>query len=309
MHVEHVLTVYFTLMAAKKKITRTELAERADIDKRTVSRCMDALTLAGVPVYGTPGPNGGFAVSDNCVVNRTTFSDDEKNRIIHCLRAAKPNFTEDNICDKIIDKVNCLIDDKTEYLIDTETFLIDATDWNAPTYAKDTIGTLGRAARKKKVVMLRYIDRHESASMRLFEPYTMVQKGGRWYVYGWCRERKDFRLFKIARIKELRVQEEEFKRRPCNVYEKLQGHPESTDLVRFTIKFGNLIHPEVEEWLGTGAITDTGLYYTATAERYGGNDLIGKLMQFGSSIEILEPLSLRDAVKEECLRMLDVYKN
>lgn len=37
-------------------------------------------------------------------------------------------------------------------------------------------------------------------SVRLIEPYYLVFKWSSWYVWGWCTQRKDFRMFKLNRM-------------------------------------------------------------------------------------------------------------
>ena len=40
----------------------------------------------------------------------------------------------------------------------------------------------------------------ESAVTRVVEPHRLVCKWGGWYLIAWCRLRRDFRLFTLARI-------------------------------------------------------------------------------------------------------------
>jgi len=44
------------------RITARELAERLEVSERTVLRDIEALSAAGVPVYGVRGPGGGFEI-------------------------------------------------------------------------------------------------------------------------------------------------------------------------------------------------------------------------------------------------------
>lgn len=46
------------------RLTAGELAERLQVSERTVLRDIDVLSGAGVPVYGTRGPGGGFELLD-----------------------------------------------------------------------------------------------------------------------------------------------------------------------------------------------------------------------------------------------------
>ena len=308
MNADCVLTVYFMLTSKRKKVKRSELAQRAGVNVRTVSRMIDALTLAGVPVYSETGPDGGYYIPDDYLIDGVAFSAEEKARIVNCVTAAKSNFPDD-LCDKIADKLKSLSHSDESYLIKTETLVIDASGWNSPRPTGAKISVMSRAIDERKTVSMKYIDRYEFSTERFFDPYSLVLKSGIWYVYGWCHTRSDFRLFKIARIKDLLVTEKDFERKESNVYEKLSGNFDDRDIVHFEIEFSNLILPEIEEWLGTDAITDDGTSYHATAEMFGGGELIGKLMSFGSSVKVLSPAALREELEVECERMLNLYRD
>jgi predicted DNA-binding transcriptional regulator YafY len=50
------------LLQAKQRCTAAELAEALCVSERTIYRDLDALAAAGIPVYGLPGPGGGYAL-------------------------------------------------------------------------------------------------------------------------------------------------------------------------------------------------------------------------------------------------------
>ena len=47
-------------------------------------------------------------------------------------------------------------------------------------------------------------------TMRTAEPYQLVLKSDHWYFQGYCHLRKDFRLFRLSRILNLYMEEENF---------------------------------------------------------------------------------------------------
>lgn len=53
------------LLQARGKLTARELAKELEVAERTVYRDIDALSAAGVPVYGEPGRDGGYALLDS----------------------------------------------------------------------------------------------------------------------------------------------------------------------------------------------------------------------------------------------------
>lgn len=308
MNADYILIIYFTLLSKRKKVKRSMLAARAGVNVRTVSRCIDLLTLAGVPIYSEKGPDGGYYIPDDYVITQAAFSTEEKARIITCIKAVQQNFN-DNLCDSVIDKLNSLSATDENYMIKSDTLVIDASDWNTHKHTSAKISALNRALAERKTVRMKYTNRYESLSERFIDPYTLVLKSGMWYIYGWCHAKNDFRLFKIVRIKDIVITEKTFERRPSNVYEKLHGEFDNRDLVQFTIEFDNLILPEIEEWLGLDKVEDTGAKYIAHAETFGGNQLIGKLMSFGSSVKVVSPAALREELEIECKRMLAIYND
>ena len=307
MNADYIMIIYFMLMAKRRKVKRSELASRAGVSMRTVSRCIDALTLAGVPVYSETGADGGYYIPDDYILSKAAFSAEEKARIIGCIHAAKDGY-QDDLCARILDKLSTISYADEGYAIKSDTLVIDAAGWNSPIASSHKFALLAKAVDEKTTVRLTYTDRYEYDSERLLDPYCLVLKGGIWYVFGWCHRRDDFRLFKIARIKDISYTTQSFTRRPSDVHAKLRGDFPDNDLVRFTIEFDNLILPEIEEWLGTETIEDHGTAYRASAELFGGNELVGKLLSFGSSVTVIEPPALREELAIEAQRMVNKYK-
>ena len=104
------------------------------------------------------------------------------------------------------------------------------------------------------------------------------------------------------------VTDKTFTKKPSDVYEKLRGDFDYEDSISFVIEFTSLILPEIEEWLGADAIKDIGRCYVAEAEMFGGNQLVSKILSFGSSVTIVSPDALREEVETECKRMLISYQ-
>ena len=77
---------------------------------------------------------------------------------------------------------------------------------------------------EKIAVLRRAIREHRPVSFRCYyskgvanttvEPYRIVFRWSDWYPFGWCTERKNFRLYKLRRLWELHEESESFPPRP-----------------------------------------------------------------------------------------------
>ncbi len=288
----------------REKVSKRYLAEKYEVCERTVARYMASISAMGVPVYSIKGRGGGYAIDAEFKFDKSYFGENEITRIIECLK----NDTEraDKLNDMIVDKLQYMSRRKKDeqYLLQTDSLIIDAGTWSNPALYRAKMETIQKAINAGKSLNIMYVDRYEARTHRLFDPYYRILKDGVWYAYGWCHSRRDFRLFKLARIKSIQETDQTFERRECNVYEKLDGGFDDFDTVDLEIEFSSIILADIEEWLGLDAIHERGYKYVATARVYSGNVLLKKLMSFGSSIKILAPTDLRDEVLAECKRII-----
>lgn len=301
---ETIFGMYFTLLAGGI-VTRKQLAVKYEISTRTVSRYVDALTLSGVPILTQSGRGGGFRLPNDYRLESGYLTGEERARIVACLKATEAGYT-DSLNDRIEEKFAALSRGEcSHYLINSETLVIDAGAWHAPHVFRGKIETLTAAIDARETVRFTYVDRREKSTERTFDPYCVVLKGGLWYVYGYCRLREDFRLFKLARIKKLESTGSAFERKESNVYEKLTGSFDGEPQTRFAIEFGESALPDVEEWLGTEAVKEEQFgRYTARGVMPGGKLLVSKLMSFGAAVRVLSPFSLKRKIADECKMML-----
>ena len=53
------------LLQTRGRMTAKQLAKELEVSVRTIYRDVNALSVSGVPVYGDPGPEGGYALLDS----------------------------------------------------------------------------------------------------------------------------------------------------------------------------------------------------------------------------------------------------
>lgn len=86
----------------------------------------------------------------------------------------------------------------------------------------DLLQKLKKAVSKKYKTVYFYKSAGKKGEIRIVHPYKLVHTPVSWYLVAYCEERKDFRNFKLARIKQLKVSRDHFNRREFDI-EKYRG--------------------------------------------------------------------------------------
>ena len=292
-------------LLANKRLTREMLAEKYEVSTRTISRYIDVLVESGVPILSIPGVGGGYTLPDDYKLERGFLSEAEIKRLNETLEKTAKDY-DDKLNGIITEKLNALDEKKDNIHISSTGYLIiDDGPWSSHSLYKSKLDVLKKAIQNGNTVQIKYTDRHEAFTNRLIDPYYLVLKEYVWYIYAYCHVRKDFRLFKLSRINHIYTTNEKFERRKdSNVIEKLNERFDVSETVNLLIEFSCTVLPQIEEWLGSDAVFEYGLDYRASATVAGGNELLAKILSFGSSVKVLSPQSLKDDVIAECNRVI-----
>lgn len=299
-----------TLLGAHEHLSLAFLAKKYEVSERTIRRYLDVLIAAGVPIQAVRGPHGGYKIATSYKLEQNYFSADEYDRLITCLNALAGNFP-DRLNRDLIDKLSSLSlssQNARNYLLKSDTLVIEAGTWNNPHYYRGRIETLNRGIYEKRTLNMRYTDRNERSSERLFDPYSLVLKEGVWYAYGYCHERNDFRLFRLSRMQTLTVTDATFTVRDSDVYGKLNERFGDDRLIELSLEFNPAIRADVEEWLGEETIRTHGEYMTVQAQVYSGDALIRKLLSFGPQLRVRRPAYLAEELQAACTHILAAYE-
>ena len=191
-----------SLLLQREKVTAPELAERFEVSRRTIQRDLEALSKAGIPLVTTQGAGGGISIMEGYRVNRTVLTAPEMQAILAGLRSldsVSGTRRYDQLMEKLSAGSHTLAPGNAHVLIDLASWYKDSL---AP-----KIEALRGAMDDHRVVCFSYFAPGRE-SQRTVEPYYLVFHWSAWYLWGWCRSREDFRLFKLVRMTELSVGEE-----------------------------------------------------------------------------------------------------
>jgi predicted DNA-binding transcriptional regulator YafY len=209
-----VLTI-LELLQAHRSLSSADLAERLEVDRRTVRRYITMLQDLGIPVEAERGPHGGYRLRPGFKLPPLMFSDDEALAVSLGLLAARRLGLggEAQAVEGALAKIDRVLPAALRERIQAvHRAVIFSTPATAPRPAGATVLALGTAVEQARQVRLRYCARHGQETERRFDPYGLVYHWDRWYAVGWCHMRADVRVFRLDRMREVCVADTTFTR-------------------------------------------------------------------------------------------------
>jgi predicted DNA-binding transcriptional regulator YafY len=208
------LVAILSILANVDRITAQELADRFEVSKRTILRDLDTLNGAGIPIISYPGIGGGVGVSEGYKINKHILSTSDLEKIFTGLSALN-SIQQDHAITNLLAKLLPDMKEKTDFQSD---YVIDLSSWFFDNMITKKIADIRQAIIQRNCICLEYISIHTRME-RVIEPHRLVFKQSNWYVYAFCRERKEFRLFKVRRIASYKILDETFE---FHAFEKIE---------------------------------------------------------------------------------------
>lgn len=202
------------LLQTRGRMTAQELADELEVSVRTVYRDIEALSAAGVPVYGDRGPAGGYQLLEGYRTRLTGLTADEAESLF---LAGLPGPAADLGLGsvlaaaqlKLLAALPPQVSARTARI--RERFHLDVAGWYRDGDRPEHLAAVADAVWEQHVVWVRYRRAGSGGEVeRTLEPLGLVLKGGAWYLV--ARVGEQIRTYRVARILELTVCEERFER-------------------------------------------------------------------------------------------------
>lgn len=293
-----------TILLNKKTVTAAELAERFGVSVRTIYRDIDDLSSSGVPVYTTQGSHGGISLMEDYTVSRAALSGSERDSVLFALQALKA--TKYPQIDAVLEKLGSLFK-----ISATDWVSVDFTPWGSNPDAHDRFSIIKAAILQSRAIRIEYINAVNIRSEREIEPLKLVYKGQAWYVYGYCLYRKDYRLFRLSRIRHVIATEREFNRETARIIAHGDDSPApkpENPFTRLVLQFTgdtlNRLYDDYDDELLMFA--DDGSI-TLTIDFPEDEWIYSYILSFGSSVRVIKPEHIRRGVAERLRKSLEQY--
>ena len=130
-----------------------------------------------------------------------------------------------------------------------------------------------------------------------------------WYLFAYCRKKKDIRQFKIARIKNLELTCEHFERELKKEDLKNQNNVngKGTKIVIEVDK--SQAYRVYDEFFEESITKKENENFEITTEIFENEWLYGYLLSFGEHLKVLKPARIREILAKKIEKMRENYKN
>jgi predicted DNA-binding transcriptional regulator YafY len=309
------LVAILLMLQAKGRVTAAEVAAELEISERTARRDLEALGVAGLPIYSQQGRNGGWQLMGGARTDLSGLTSTEARALF--LVAGPASSATPEVKAALRKLLRALPEPfRADAEAASAAVHVDRTGWGGATAERPAppfLEPLQHAVIEGQQVELGYVARDQKETTRVVHPLGLASKGRSWYLV--ADTRKGMRTFRVDRVRSVartgeavvrppdfdlatawqmvtdRMEEQRF-----GVWATGSAHPDAVAPLRWV--FGPRVH--------IGPPGPDG----RIAVEVGGHDvrqLSWRLAGFGDDIEVHEPAELRDELGRIGRELAETY--
>lgn len=292
-----------TILLQKDRVSAPELAERFEVSRRTIGRDIDAMCMAGIPVVTQQGSGGGISIAEGFKLDKSVLTADELSSMIAALKGIGSVSEQSNI-ERVLDKLggnaNAVVSMREPVIIDLASYYKGQLT--------EKIELIKRAVGHNQIIEFDYYY-EKGESHRRIEPYFVIFQWTAWYVFGFCLDRLDFRLFKLQRLWNLCLSDERFVPREVPQSKRdFQAWVAEDKENKLVALFDPSVKYQLMETYGPHCYEETadGLRFEIkfTKPDY----ILTWLLGFGGMVKVLEPEYIVENLKATAENILSRYE-
>ena len=295
------LVAVLLLLQQRQQVTAAQVASELEISPRTARRDLEALGVAGLPVYSLPGRNGGWRLAGG---GRTDLSGLKAAEAQALFAVAGPSASATPELKAALRKLVRALPEQFRTAAERagEAVVIDQRAWGQAGTSRREPQLLDRvrdAVVRARQLQMGYTARTGEVTTRLVEPLGLAAKAGTWYLI--ADTAAGLRTFRVDRVDEVAETGREATR--PDGFDLAQAWSLIADRVeelRTPAVAQTLVQPEtlrllafrLGERVRIGAAAPDGRVEVEIRGHHE-RELAGELAGFGAAVEVLAPQELR----------------
>ena len=217
------LTSILIQLQSKRLLTANELAEKFEISKRTIYRDIRTLEQAGVPVLTEEGK--GYTLMEGYRIPPVMFTENEANALITAEQLVRKNKDASLVKDytDAIHKIKAVLRNNTKDKANLLSERILSAQNLKNSRTSNNLSILQLALTNFNLVQIQYYSPYnDETTQRTIEPFAIYTTQENWLLIAFCRLRKDYRSFRLDRIKSLLVLTDSFEKHKITFEEYIE---------------------------------------------------------------------------------------
>ena len=317
---ERLYHLHDILRQRRTPVSRQDLMDELGCSQATLYRLVAELRdHLGAPLEQDPDGRGYFydrSLAGSFELPGLWISPDELQALLtarHILGNVQPGLLEDEL-DGVQHRINQLLDQQgLDFSAQPERVNI-RRDAGRPVPAELFEDVMQALFRRQRLNISYHGRRRDDVSEREISPQRLTSYRDRWYLDAWCHRAEGLRSFALERIrgmalldeKAIEVSEEELARELDQAFGIFSGPVEDRARLRFSAEAARwaadeMWHPQQHgQWLDDGG-------YVLEVPFGRSRELEMEILRYGKEVEVLEPASLRDAIRTQLQHAVDHY--
>ena len=307
------LVAVLLLLQARGRVTASEVADELEVSERTARRDLEALAMAGIPVYSQAGRGGGWSLVGGARTDLSGLTAAEARTLF--LVAGPSAAATPQIKAALRKLVRALPEPfRAEAEAAASAVVLDPTSWDrAEVPPPEHLEVLQRCVVDGLQVRLRYAGRDRPESERVVHPLGLVAKASVWYLVAGTDA--GLRTFRLSRVREVHVTDDPVDRPAgfdlADTWRSILDH---IDERRAGFRAVVRVAPEGVPWLRSAfgtrlsvrGPTDDGCIDVEIGS-WSAHAVAGELAGFGDQIEAMEPAAVRRELAAIGARLARLY--
>jgi predicted DNA-binding transcriptional regulator YafY len=180
------LVAVLLLLQRRGRVTAAEVAAELEISERTARRDLEALGVAGLPIYSRQGRNGGWELLGGAKTDLSGLNADEVRALFLVAGPASATPEVAAALRKLVRALPEPFRDRAE--VASTSVVVDPRGWGAAGGSGGTrrelthLDAVQRGVIESAVLRLTYLDRRRQPSTRQVRPLGLASKQDNWYL-------------------------------------------------------------------------------------------------------------------------------
>jgi predicted DNA-binding transcriptional regulator YafY len=209
------LLTALNLLQARPSITATELAERLEVNPRSVRRYIMMLQDLGIPVEAERGRYGGYRLRPGFKLPPLMWTEEEAVAVTLGLRAAELlglGKSQPGVVSALAKVERVLPLDIQEHVQAVQDMVALHLDTSSIQVMNAWVSILSTTAYRGQRTWITYQAKEREQTERALDCYGLLYLRRHWYAIGYCHLRQAIRMFRLDRILRVELREEYFTR-------------------------------------------------------------------------------------------------